>query len=255
MIEIFPIYMTPYQQDRLIRVYLPPNYNEVTTHYPVLYMHDGQNIFYDEGAINGTSLSLKNYLDQNELEVIVVGIDQNPSERLNEYHPWENGDLCKKMLGESTPPSGGKGEAYVEFIVNELKPHIDSNYRTLKDRTAMGGISSGGVITTYAACRFPHIFKIIAVFSSAFYRNHEELEKPIRSSDLSLIESFYLDCGTTELANNEFISKEFLASNQAVYELLKEKIPAIQFEVLVGAEHHYRFFRERVPALFGFLGS
>jgi predicted alpha/beta superfamily hydrolase len=254
LLEIFPIYMTSFKQDRLIRVYLPKNYNEGRKKYPVLYMHDGQNIFNDDDAIGGTSLELENYLDENGLEVIVVGIDQHPKDRINEYCPWINGEYCKKILGHAST-SGGKGIEYVDFIVNELKPFIDKRYRTLKDNTAMAGISLGGLITTYAMCRYPQVFKNIAVLSSAFYRNQEEIEKLIKDTDLSLIERIYIDCGDKEAGNEEFINKEVLASNKAIYDILKEKVTSIEFAIINDAEHNYPFFRERVPKIFSFLSN
>ncbi|WP_017381355.1 alpha/beta hydrolase [Paenisporosarcina sp. TG-14] len=252
MLEIFPMYITSFKQERLIRVYLPRNYNKENQIYPVLYMHDGQNIFQDDVAIGGISLELENYLDENELEVIVVGIDQNSDERINEYCPWINGEYSKKILGQASS-AGGKGIRYVDFIADELKPFIDNKYRTLKDRTAMAGISLGGLISTYAMCRYPQVFKSIAVLSSAFYRNQEEIEKLIKDTDLSLIERVYLDCGTKEAGYDDVINKEFSASNRAIYEILKEKIPNAKFEIINDAEHNYLFFRERIPKLFSFL--
>ncbi|AGK52313.1 putative esterase [Bacillus sp. 1NLA3E] len=254
VLEIFPIYITSFEQERLIRVYLPKNYNKQNQSYPVLYMHDGQNVFQDNDAIGGTSLELENYLDENGLEVIVVGIDQNSEERINEYCPWINGEYSKKILGQASS-AGGKGIQYVDFIVNELKPFIDNKYRTLKDRTAMAGISLGGLISTYAMCRYPQVFKSIAVLSSAFYRNQEEIEKLIQDTDLSLIEMFYLDCGTKEAGKEDMISNEFLASNKAVFTILREKLPNAKFETIKDAEHNYYFFKKRVPEIVSYLMS
>ncbi|KSU64613.1 esterase [[Bacillus] enclensis] len=252
MLETFPIHMTSFKQDRQIRVYLPKGYNHGKKKYPVLYMHDGQNVFNDEDAIGGTSLELEKYLDERGLEVIVVGIDLNTEDRLNEYCPWVNGEYSRKIIGQ-LQTSGGKGKEYVEFIVNELKPFIDKNYRTIKDHTAMAGISLGGLISVYAMCRYPHIFRNIAVFSSAFFRNQEEIEKLIKESDLSLVETIYLDSGDKESGNKEMINKEFLHSNKVIYDLLKEKVPRTEFEIISDGEHSYAFFKERAPMIFSFL--
>lgn len=250
MLEIFPIHMSSFNQERLIRVYLPKSYSLENKQYPVMYMHDGQNVFNDDVAINGVSLNLENYLDEQQLEVIVVGIDQNPEERFNEYCPWVNGEYSKKILGPESISTGGKGAQYIDFIVNELKPFIDQKYLTLADRTAMAGISLGGLISTYATCTYPQIFKNIAIFSSGFYRNQEEIEKLLMRSDMSLIESFYLDCGTKEAGDNEQINTEVLSSNRAIYEILKEKISNLRFEIIDDAEHNYMFFSNRVPSVF-----
>lgn len=120
LLELFPIYLTPFKHERLIRVYLPKEYHQGNKRYPVVYMHDGQNIFTDQDAIGGISLNLENYLNENELDVIVVGIDQNSQERLNEYCPWICGEYSKKILGQESL-TGGKGKEYVDFIANVLK--------------------------------------------------------------------------------------------------------------------------------------
>ncbi|MED3745408.1 alpha/beta hydrolase-fold protein [Peribacillus psychrosaccharolyticus] len=246
------LYITSFEEERRIRIYLPKNYTKENQSYPVLYMHDGQNVFQDHDAIGGTSLNLEQYLDENQLNVIVVGIDQNSEERINEYCPWITGEYSKKIVGHRSF-EGGKGILYVDFIVNQLKPYIDTKYRTLKEHTAMAGISLGGLISIYAMCRYPNVFRNIAVLSSAFYRNQEELEKLIRVSDLSFIERVYVDCGTKEAGDEETINKEFIASNKAIYDLLIEKTSNAKFEIILEAEHNYLSFRERLPELFAFL--
>ncbi|MDQ0876018.1 putative alpha/beta superfamily hydrolase [Paenibacillus sp. V4I3] len=254
MLEKFQIHMTSFYQDRMIRVYLPQDYNEKTKRYPVLYMHDGQNVFDDEDAFGGISLGLKDYLDKQRLDVIVVGIDRHAlnEERVNEYCPWTNGVYSKKLIGQ-VDPLGGKGKTYLDFIVNELKPLIDGKYRTISDQTSMAGISLGGLISTFAACCYPHIFTRVFIMSSAFYRNQEEIENLLRNSDLSSIEKFYLDCGTNEAGDDEMISKEFLASNKNIYHILEPKITHTQFEILEEAEHKYVHFKKRAPEIFSFL--
>lgn len=254
LLKKIPFYSPLLKQERTIRIYLPNNYEQANEEYPVLYMHDGQNVFKDEEAIKGISLRLEDYLIHNELKVIVVAIDLNPEERMNEYCPWVIGEYSERLTGE--PSSlGGKGKEYIEFIVSELKPYIDQQYHTNKSYSAMAGISVGGLITTYAACTYPHIFKNIIVFSPAFFRNQEEIEKLLRVSDLTPIDSFYMDCGTKESANNEKISKGFLESNQAIFEIIHQKLPQTKFRVIEDGEHNYDAFRQRVPALFHFLSN
>lgn len=254
MLEIFHTYISSFNQERLIRVYLPKSYSTEKKSYPVLYMHDGQNVFQDLEAIGGKSLDLENYLDTHELDLIVVAVDQNPQARIDEYCPWISGKYSKGILGKEST-EGGKGMHYVDFIVNELKPLIDSNYRTVPDQTAMAGISLGGLISVYAMCRYPHIFKHIAVLSSAFYRNQEEIMKLIEQTDLSLVESVYMDCGTKEAGADTEVSQKFLNSNQMVYELLEEKVSNSEVKIVEDAEHNYSHFKERVPSVFRFLTS
>jgi predicted alpha/beta superfamily hydrolase len=254
MLENFLIPITPFNHERMIQVYLPQSYHQSDKRYPVLYMHDGQNVFQDEEAIGGVSLGLKDFLDESELEIIVVAIDQNPEERINEYCPWLHGTYSEKIL-EYACELGGKGGEYVDFIVNELKPLIDTKYRTLEDRTAMAGISLGGLLSTYAACRYPQIFTRIAAISSGFYRNQEAIEECVRESDLSSVERFYLDFGTKEGKGDEEVSKEVIAFNQAVAVLVSSKIPNAKIRMVDGGEHNYTSFKKRVPDIFTYLFS
>jgi predicted alpha/beta superfamily hydrolase len=256
MIEKFYVYMSTFHQERMIRVYLPWSYHESNKTYPVLYMHDGQNVFEDEGAIKGVSLRLKDYLDENKLEIIVVAIDLNPEgeERINEYCPWVNGEIAEKIIGHKSS-SGGKGEQYVDFIVNELKPLIDDKYRTRKDQTSMAGISLGGLISTYAAGRYPHIFRRIAAISPGYYRNQEEIEVFVRNSDLSPVERFYVDFGTHEISDDKELQNQFTEMILSIYEILSSKIEDTRYLSIKDGEHNYTSFKKRIGEVLTYLYS
>ncbi|MBS8263787.1 alpha/beta hydrolase [Mesobacillus boroniphilus] len=248
MIESFLVSL--FGEEREIRVYLPSNGQDKK--YPVLYMHDGQNVFGNEEAIGGVALELDKYLEKNDMELIVVAIDQKPGERVNEYCPWINGEYTTKLLGKPSS-EGGKGKEYVEFIVNELKPLIDLKYSTDPGETYMAGISLGALVTTYAACTYPHIFKRIAGLSSGFYRNQEEIEQLLKTADLSQLEKIYLDCGTKE--GGEKLAKPFLETNKAVFEIIRQKGIAAELKVVEGAEHNYQTFKKRIPEVISYLLS
>jgi len=253
MLEKFTIPISAFNHERIIRVYTPVNYSNQTQNYPVLYMHDGQNVFEDKDAINGVSLDLKKYLDANKVEIIVVGIDTNTvgDERKNEFCPWVDGEFSKNLIG--TPSyTGGKGEAYVDFIVNELQPFIDSKYRTKNDSTSIAGISLGGLISVYAACKYPQTFTKVAVLSSAFWRNQEKIEELIINTDLSMLKRVYMDAGTRENQDDK-ISNGFLESNKRIFELLHDKGVNVKFSIIEGAEHNYTQFKKRVPEMFSYL--
>ncbi len=133
MIEKRTLWITPFNEYRTLAVYVPNNYYEVEQDYPVLYMHDGQNVFQDTDAVGGVSLNINEYLDNQVIDIIVVAIDANPirEDRINEYCPWKCGDFCESLLGERSN-LGGLGGEYIDYIVHELKPFIDLNYRTKK---------------------------------------------------------------------------------------------------------------------------
>lgn len=148
---------------RRISVYLPLNYGSTKTHYPVIYMHDGQNLF-DEYTAPFGEWGIDEALDtlqkQTGKNAIVVAIDHANEKRTNEYN-FEN----NKKYGAA------EGKQYIDFLALTLKPFIDKKYRTKANgsHTAIAGSSLGGLISTYAVCRYPKTFGTAGIFSPAFW--------------------------------------------------------------------------------------
>ena len=148
---------------RKVWLYLPPDYYTSNASYPVVYMHDGQNLFDKKTAYSGewnADETMNRLFRDKNLKVIIVGIDHGGDKRLDEYSPWVNDKY-----------GGGEGDQYLEFITNTLKPFIDTNYNTLTDKenTAIIGSSMGGLISHYAGLKYPNIFGKIGVYSPAFW--------------------------------------------------------------------------------------
>jgi predicted alpha/beta superfamily hydrolase len=253
MFEHFQVTITPLNRTRMVRVYLPNHYYDNTDkRYPVLYMHDGQNLYKDEDAGYGMSWGISDYLDKSDLELIVVGIDCNEGhKRLDEYSPWSSSEM-RTIFAPELDGIGGEGESYIEYMVHELKPMIDEKYRTITDETSMAGSSMGGLISTYAACKYPNIFKRVASVSSAYWFTQDEIEQLIQKSELSDIEKFYLDVGTNE-SSGTIDSKRYVESSEAIYTLLNKKIKDVKFVIAEGAVHNELAWRDRVPAIFDYL--
>ncbi|MFD0048197.1 alpha/beta hydrolase [Actinomycetes bacterium NPDC127524] len=253
MIEQFEVVITPFNRKRTARVYLPEDYYQNDSRYPVLYMHDGQNLFKDEDANYGLSWGISEYLTESGRKMIVVGLDCNHEgyKRLDEYGPWPSEEMSRVFpVDEAT--IGGEGKLYIDYIVKELKPMIDAAYRTKTEETSMAGSSMGGLISTYAACTYPDIFKRIASISSAYWFNQKEIESLIENSDLSSIEKFYMDIGTNE-DTQSIGSKRYVDSSERVHHILKNRITDLRFNIIDGAVHNEQAWRERVPAIFEFL--
>lgn len=148
---------------RQIRVYVPPGYANSQRRYPVLYMHDGQNLFDAATAYAGewrVDETLNALSESGQLELIVVGIDNGQEKRMTELNPW------------SHPRFGvGQGREYMEFVVQVVKPLIDRRYRTKADRanTAIMGSSMGGLISHYAISQYPEVFSKAGIFSPAYW--------------------------------------------------------------------------------------
>lgn len=144
---------------RRIWVYLPTGYDQTKKKYPVLYMHDGQNLFDARYAFAG-EWGIDEISDSMRSRYIVVGIDNGGQKRMQEYNVEDHERFGK-----------GEGEAYLQFIVNQLKPFIDQRFRTKSDKkhTAIAGSSMGGLISYYAGIQYPHVFGRIGVFSPSFW--------------------------------------------------------------------------------------
>lgn len=155
--------MPTLNRSRRVWIYLPPNYDSVSTHYRVMYAHDGQNLFDATTSFSGeweVDETLNALFASGDPGAIVVGVDHGGGSRLDEYNPWVTANY-----------GGGEGDAYVDFLVYHLKPYIDANYRTLPDRdhTAIFGSSMGGLISWYAALRNPEVFGRAGIFSPAYW--------------------------------------------------------------------------------------
>ena len=148
---------------RRVWIYLPKGYATAKKKYPVIYMHDGQNLFNEQTATFGewgVDEALDSLQQRTGKEAIIVGIDHGNKTRINEYSPY---DIQKFGKGE--------GSLYVDFIILTLKPYIDNKYRTLKDsnNTYIAGSSIGGSISLYALAKYPNIFAGAGIFSPAFW--------------------------------------------------------------------------------------
>lgn len=156
-------YMPQLQRYRRIWIYLPEGYASSSARYPVLYMHDGQNIF-DNLSAYADEWGVDEYLDSagraEGRKIIVVGVDNGLSKRMNEYNPWEFQNFGK-----------GEGDLYVDFLVQTLKPYIDKHYRTLpaKKNTFIAGSSMGGLISLFAVLKYPGVYGGAGIFSPAFW--------------------------------------------------------------------------------------
>jgi predicted alpha/beta superfamily hydrolase len=158
-----PIEMPGLERKRQLRLYLPPDYATSGKRYPVLYMHDGQNLFDAATAYAGewkVDETLDALAKEGKLELIVVGIDNGQEKRMTELNAWDNPKFGK-----------GEGREYTDFIVKTVKPMIDQNYRTLPDRahTAIMGSSMGGLASHYALAQYPEVFSKAGVFSPAYW--------------------------------------------------------------------------------------
>lgn len=221
---------------RDIYVYLPPGYNTTQIHYPVLYMQDGQNLFDPKRAFLGQTWNALNTL--NDLisrrlmaPIIVVAIDNTPS-RMDEYIPEKSAD------------------AYLEFVIKEVKPLINQSFRTRKPASFTGimGSSLGGLVSLYAGVKYREHFGLVGALSPSIWWNDRSIISTYdRSSTLPL--KIYLDSGTLGGEKPEDV--------RALGQLLNNRGFAQNYNLLTyiqeGAEHREAFWSARFPMALRFL--
>ena len=153
---------------RNVDIWLPPGYAEhPERRYPVIYMHDGQNLFDPSTSFGGVDWgvdeTMTRMIEAGELRpAIVVGVWNTPKRR-EEYMPQRavTGPVPMNIVGAADlVPGDIVSDRYVEFLVQELKPYVDANYRTLPGRadTIVMGSSMGGLVSQYAMSRYPEVY-------------------------------------------------------------------------------------------------
>jgi len=180
---------------RTLIVYLPPGYEKnKKTRYPVLYMHDGQNIFDAATSFAGEweadETAERLIRDGRIRPIIIVGIYNN-SRRMDEYTVYR----------DSSRSGGGQGAKYAEFLVNEVKPFIDKSYRTKPGRkhTGVAGSSLGGLISLYICWKYPETFSMCGAVSPALSWSKSKLLKQIAARPGRIKDvRFWVDVGTRE---------------------------------------------------------
>ncbi|MDO5655014.1 MAG: alpha/beta hydrolase-fold protein [Flavobacteriaceae bacterium] len=150
-----------------IWVYLPPDYLKSEGKLPVLYMHDGQNLFHPELSFAGewqVDESLDELFQENGFQLVVIGIENGGQNRINELTPYPNPDH-----------GGGEAERYLSFIFDELMPQAESQYNISQHASQRGmmGSSLGGLISFYTAFQHPDKFSKFGVYSPSFWFNNK----------------------------------------------------------------------------------
>lgn len=208
---------------RHILVYLPPSYGQGSKRYPVLYMHDGQNLFDNVTSFAGewgVDETMEKLSREEGLEAIIVGIPNMGEMRMDEYSPFRDGEH-----------GGGLGNQYLAFIVNTLKPIIDRDFRTLpgKRYTGMMGSSMGGLISLYAFFRYPDFFGYTGIMSPSFWVARGAIFRYAEAAPFNP-GKIYLDVGTRELGDSaeelqlqRSLSRRYYATVRRMKRLLVQK--------------------------------
>ncbi len=235
-----------------VLVYLPPGYEEDRRkRYPVLYLQDGQNVFDGETAFIhgqewGVDDSAEHMIRVGEIKpLIVVAVHNAGVHRIDEYTP----------TADKRSRRGGKAYLYGRMLVNDLKPYIDLQYRTLRDRrhTGLGGSSLGGLVSLYLGLKHADVFGKLAIMSPSVWWDNRAILRMVSDFESLYRPSIWLDIGTQEGAS----PRRVLADTRALRDGLVAQGWRLgrnlgYFEA-VGADHSERSWARRVPMMLKFL--
>ncbi len=236
------------EQSRRVFIYLPDSYEtEPERRYPVMYMFDGHNVFFDEDATFGKSWGMNRYLQESEKQLIVVGVECNHqgNRRLVEYSPLtytnsEHGTIK------------GKGNVMMNWMVKELKPAIDQQLRTLPDRknTILAGSSMGGLMALYGVCAYNHVFQRGACLSPSLWVAPGKVLEMVARAHIRRDTTLYMDYGELEMFNHAATQESMISTAH----LLLTKRVNLALRIVPGGSHCEASWEQRIPVFMECLG-
>ena len=223
-------------------VYVPDSWQEdETLRYPVLYMFDGHNVFFDKDATYGKSWGMKRYLDFTETQIIVAAVECNHSPdggRLSEYSPF---DFRAKGFGSIK----GRARTMMDWMVNTFKPYVDANFPTLPDRetTYLGGSSMGGLISLFGVLEYNHTFSKAACLSPSIWFAVNQLDQMIQKADIGRDTVIYMDYGSREMGFHPNMARQF---SRVTGQLLARRVN-VDVRIVPGGNHNEASWERQIP--------
>lgn len=231
------------ERPRTVRLYLPPSYAQGMRRYPVIYMHDAQNLF-DEATAPFGEWGVDETLDaiaaQQGFEAIVVGVDHGNAHRTTELNPWDH-------------PRFGRGEgvAYAAFVAEVLRPWVDEHYRTLTgpEHTAIIGSSLGALLSDYAIHRYPAVFGRAAMLSPAYWVADPAVYAYAEQHPLPAGARVWFSVGSHE-------GDSTVPDAERMHRIMAAQRPepgAVSYHLVPGGKHHEPAWRAELPRALAFL--
>ena len=236
------------EKERRAYIYLPASYmKNPDRRYPVMYMFDGHNVFFDSDATYGKSWGMNKFMTESKKELIIVAVECNHegNGRIVEYSPinYENATLGKVR---------GKGRLYMNWLVGTLKPYIDENYRTLPDRlnTSICGSSMGGLMALYAVAVYNHIFQRAACLSPSLWVSPGKVLEMLARAQIRRDTCIYMDYGSEEIFNHAANAEALFSTSH----LLLTKRVNLTFRIVPGGTHSEAAWEKQIPIFMDCLG-
>ena len=228
--------------ERRAYVYLPNALeDDPDGRYPVLYMFDGHNVFFDEDATYGKSWGLAEYLDFFDVPLIVAAVECNhhpDNGRLSESSPY---DFSDPEFGSVT----GRGDITMDWLITRFKASIDRRWRTVpwRESTFIAGSSMGGLMSLYALIAYNQVFSRAAALSPSLWCSPGRVEQLIRRAELDPETVLYMDYGSEELSNHRQMRQQFSRAAR----LLLDRGVLLDCRIVPGGEHCEASWERQIP--------
>lgn len=250
MVTRFDVTLPPLTGDKPRRayLYLPDYYDDdESRRFPVMYMFDGHNVFFDSDATYGKSWGMNSYMSWTKKPLIIVAVECNHegNGRLMEYSPF---NFSNSTLGRIQ----GKGKVYMDWLVNILKPRIDAKYRTIPDRehTLICGSSMGGLMALYGATAYNHVFQRAACLSPSLWVSPGKVIEMVAKADIRNDTCIYMDYGSEEIFNHAANAEALIS----MAHLLLTKRVNLAFRIVPGGTHSEASWEQQIPIFMDCLG-
>lgn len=229
-------------EERFVYIYLPDSYfRQPERRYPVLYMFDGHNVFFDEDATYGKSWGMERYMERTHTQMMIVAVEcsHDPNHgRLKEYAPFS---FRNEEVGEIE----GMGQMTMDWFAYDLKPSVDESFRTLPDRghTFIAGSSMGGLMSLYALMQYNHIYSGAAAVSPSLWTNPRRVKNMIAHAGLDRRTVLYMDYGSEEFRNHSGQRRLF----GEVSSLLIQKGVLLNSRIVPYGQHSEASWERQIP--------
>ena len=229
-------------EERTVYLYLPESYNyEPDKRYPVLYMFDGHNVFFDSDATYGKCWGMKEYMDYTNTQLIIAAVECNHSPdngRLREYSPYS---FIDPKLGTIE----GHGKLTMDWMIHTFKKDIDSRFRTLADRehTFIAGSSMGGLMSLYAILEYNQYFSRAAALSPSIWFAADKLQNMIEYAKIQPDTVVYMDYGSRELYHHANMKSQFA---RVTAQLLNQGV-MLESRIVPGGNHCEASWEKQIP--------
>ena len=245
MIDKWPVVipeLTGKRWKRNVYVYIPDDAMD-GERFPVLYMFDGHNVFFDEDATYGKSWGLKEYLESSGTRIMAVAVEcshRPDNDRLKEYSPYSFRDSSFGTIR-------GRGSVTLTWMTDTLKPRIDASYPTIPDRTHtfLAGSSMGGLMSLYGLLARPDVFSAAAALSPSLWTAPKKLQQLAREAEILPDTTLYMDIGEEEIGGD----RQRLHVMSAISATLMERGVNVASRIIPGGTHCEASWEKQLPFL------